>query len=87
MDDESHSHSTEPLHSESSAERRDHEIIRTERFQLATPLPRIVPRKLKSIGIVNSVVRQGVLKNLSGGEDGAKREQILVGLKRQSLWD
>jgi hypothetical protein len=35
MDDEPHPHSTEPLHSQSSADRRDHEITRTERSQLA----------------------------------------------------
>jgi hypothetical protein len=34
MDDESHPHSTEPLHSITSAERRDKEIIRSERSQL-----------------------------------------------------
>jgi hypothetical protein len=34
-EDESHPHPTEPLHSISSAERRDREIIRTERSMLA----------------------------------------------------
>ncbi len=35
MDDESHPHSTEQLHSQSFAERREHEITRSERSQLA----------------------------------------------------